>query len=85
MVVYTRDILGSTDGISDCPMENTPSHWPQWYAAHKLAPLVHCVRQGKQRMHRGLVSFWTWLVWFLKSTMVQKLDLFTPSSDEGWG
>jgi len=36
-------------------------------------------------MLRGLVSFWIWLVWFLKNTMVQKLDLIPPSSDEGWG
>jgi hypothetical protein len=47
MVVYTGDILSSTISISYCPLENTPSHWPQWYTAHNLAPLVRNTRETK--------------------------------------
>lgn len=55
MVVYMRDILSSTDSLSDCLLENTPSHWPQWYAAHKLG-LTGLLYKTKERKNAQRIS-----------------------------
>jgi hypothetical protein len=80
------DILSSTGSISDCPLEKKKLTAPNLRGPQTTSweTLVYCIRQGKQSTYRGVL--WTWSVWLPKNNIiVQKLDLFPPSSDREWG